>query len=241
MNEAHVPSTAVVRVSTGEDVHEGVDRDVVDVAQAGCVGFEFRPVGANPDDSPSVHGQLFSVRTGRVHKAKVPDRNVDPPVYSHAYSVRRVIHSPGLIEFSSTDLLDQMLGWSICQTVPIFVFQYGKKHAVELGTFTPFRMQDVELVSNRDDASGVVDHRIDRVRVVYSIVILVDEADDLSLPSSLAEGTDLIDPGIDLSGGGNPDTGNARRKGVGREQSRFQFFRDHDFRGVAFLLLVDCG
>ena len=132
-----------------------------------------------------------------------------------------------------------MLGWSIRQTVPIFVFQYGKKHAVELGPFTPFRMQDVELVSNRDDASGVVDHRIDRVRVVNSIVILVDQAYDLSLPSTLAEGTDLIDPGIDLSGGGNPDTGYAGRKGVGREQSCFQFFRNHDVRNVAFLLLVD--
>ena len=62
-------------------------------------------------------------------------------------------------------------------------------------------MQDGRACLQPGRCLGVVDHRIDRVRVVNSIVILVDQAYDLSLPSTLAEGTDLIDPGIDLSGG----------------------------------------
>ncbi|MAS79346.1 MAG: hypothetical protein CMI25_02895 [Opitutae bacterium] len=123
MYEAHVPAPTIIGVSTGEHVHERIDRDVVDVAQATRVGFQFRSIGANPYDSPSVHGQLFSVRTGCVHKTKVPYGDVDPPVYPHAYSIGRMIDPPCLVEFAGADLLDQMLGRSVCDPIPIFVFE----------------------------------------------------------------------------------------------------------------------
>ena len=76
-------------------------------------------------------------------------------------------------------------------------------------------MQDIELVANWDDSPGVVDHRIDRMGVMDSIVIFINKSNDFSLPSPFSEGTVLIDAGINLSGRSHPDTGNARSQSVG--------------------------
>ncbi len=48
--EPDVPAVAVVGVVAGEKVHEGVDRDVVNIALASRDDFQSGAVGPDPDD-----------------------------------------------------------------------------------------------------------------------------------------------------------------------------------------------
>src|SRR5262249_3736399 len=54
VGQAHVPGVAVVGVVAGEDVHEGVDGHVEDVAGAAAIDLQLSAVGAHADDAAAL-------------------------------------------------------------------------------------------------------------------------------------------------------------------------------------------
>ena len=88
------------------------------------VGFELRAIGAHPYDATAVHGQLGAVGALRIDETEVADCNVDPAVDAHPDSIRGVVHAAGLVELAGTDLLYQMLGWTIRLAVAIGIGQH---------------------------------------------------------------------------------------------------------------------
>ena len=93
VSETHIPTTTVVGVSAGEDVHERIDRHIVNVAHSGGVELHFRSVGTDPDNSATQQGQLRASAINRVNKTEIPDRNVDPTVDTHLDTVGGVVSS----------------------------------------------------------------------------------------------------------------------------------------------------
>ena len=178
VNEAHVPTAAIIGVAAGVHVHEGIDRDVVDVAQPMGVGFELRAVGAHAYDATTIHGKLGAVGALGVDETEVADRNVDPAIDSHADSIGRMVHPAGLIEFAATDLLDQMLRRTVRLAIAVGIGQHGEEHALEFLALTPLGMEHVELVADRHDATRVVNYGIHGMCLGDAIVIGINESYD---------------------------------------------------------------
>ena len=240
VNEAHIPTAAIIGVAAGVHVHEGINRDVVDIAQPMGIRLEFGAVGAHPYHPTAVHGKLGAVGALGVDETEVADGNVDPSIDSHANSIGRMVHPAGLIEFSTTDLLDQMLGWTIRLAVAVRIGKHGEEHTLEFLALTPLGVENIKLVAHRHDATRVVDHGIDRVGFRHAVVIGVNQANDLSLAATLAERADLIDAGVDFTGGSHSDAGNAGSKGIWRKQSGLELFGNGDVSSPPFLGISKC-
>ena len=95
--EAHVPAAAVVRVVTGEDVHQRADGDFEDVARARGVDFESGAIGPHADDAAAAMLERFAIGAGGLHEAEVAARDVKPAVDAEAESVRGVIGGAVLV------------------------------------------------------------------------------------------------------------------------------------------------
>ena len=91
VTQAHVPAVAVVRVVAREQVHERIDGDVVNVAQAAGDDFQLRAVGPHAGDAAAAKLQFAAILAGRLDEAVIADRDVDPAVDTHANAVRGVI------------------------------------------------------------------------------------------------------------------------------------------------------
>src|SRR5665213_1271034 len=83
VGEAVVPGVAVVGVVAGEDVGEGIDGDVIDVAGAVAVDFQAGAVGADAQDAAVVELQFGVVLyAGGFDAAKITGGDIDPVSYT---------------------------------------------------------------------------------------------------------------------------------------------------------------
>ena len=85
--------------------------------------LQFGSIRTDTDNPSAIHRQFCSIRSGCINESKIAHRHIDPSVYSHTNPIGRMIHPAGLVVFSCADFLNQMLGWTICFTIPIFIFK----------------------------------------------------------------------------------------------------------------------
>ena len=97
VDEAHVPTAAVVGVAAGVNIHQRVDGDVVDVAQPVGVDLHLGTIRAEAHHAATEHGQLCAVGALGAVYSEIADGNVYPAVDAHADAVGGVIGTAFLV------------------------------------------------------------------------------------------------------------------------------------------------
>src|SRR5690554_5093794 len=99
MAEPDVPPTAVIGISTRENIHERIDGNVINIAQSMGKYFHFGTVGPYPDDATPQHGQLRPLPVNRPVKSEISHGDVYPTINPHANSIGSMIGTAALEKF----------------------------------------------------------------------------------------------------------------------------------------------
>ena len=123
VNKAHIPPPAIIRISTGIDVHERINSDIVNIAQPVCVDLHLGAIGTKANHPASEHRQFGAVGSFGSMDSKIPNRNVDPAIDTETEAIRGVIGTAILIVFWRTDIGEQNLTRSISDPIPVLVLE----------------------------------------------------------------------------------------------------------------------
>ena len=91
MVEADVPPAAVVGVVARENIHEGRNGDIEDVAGAARVELDIAAIGPDPDHTSAAELQFSSVAALGFHEAEITHRDINPAINAHLDGICRVV------------------------------------------------------------------------------------------------------------------------------------------------------
>ena len=182
MDEANIPTATVVGVSTGEDIHERIDRYVVDVPEVVGVHFHLGAIGTDAYDAAAEFGEFCAIRALRIHESEIAQGDVDPAIDTHLDAIGGVISAPILIVFQGGYIPDQDFGLSISDTIVVLILQNPQMHPChDIGFSGDDTVKYVELIPIGDETARVVNVGKHGVLVGYSIVVRINELDDTPL------------------------------------------------------------
>ena len=187
MNEADIPATAVVGIAAGVDVHQRVNSDIVNVAQAVGVDLELGAVRANAHNTATEHGENGAVGAFCLVHAVVADGDVDPAVNGHAHAVGGVVCTTALVVRLAANIGDKYLGRAISFAVFVLILEDTQVHGAKVFFILPDGVNDVELVTHGNEATWVVKGGKNSVFVGNAIVISITETHNFSFARAFAE------------------------------------------------------
>ena len=187
MNEADIPAAAVVGIAAGVDVHQRVNGDIVNVAQAVGVDLELGAVRANAHNTATEHREHGAVCAFCLVHAVVAHGDVDPAVNGHTHAIGGVICTTALVVRLAADVGNKYLGRAISFAVLVFVFKDTEVHGAEGFFVLPDSVDDVDFVSHGNQATRVVEGGKNSVLVGNAIVISITEPHNFSFARAFAE------------------------------------------------------
>ena len=101
----HIPTAPVIRVVTGENIHQRADRHLQDVARARGINLEATTVRPHANDTTTSMLKRSAIGARGLHESKVTASNVKPPIDPQTQPVRGMIRRAILV--TKSDVLHE--------------------------------------------------------------------------------------------------------------------------------------
>ena len=99
MDKSNIPASTVVGISPGENIHQWIDGDIVNIAQSMGVNFHFRAIGSDAENAATQLSELGAIGPFSADKSIVAHCNIDPAVDPHTNAIGAVVCASFLILF----------------------------------------------------------------------------------------------------------------------------------------------
>ena len=187
MDKTDVPSTAVIGISSGVNIHKWVYCHIVNVSSAMSINFHFCTVRSYTHDSPTQHGHFFTRSIFCFMETKVTHSNINPAIDSHSDAIRSMVSSTASKRFWRTNIFNQRVCRAISHAIVICIDELNQVHAFCFtGSFIENCMQNKNLISYRHDTTWIIGFRKFGFSFIDAVIVLVYEFHNGSFPRFFA-------------------------------------------------------